>query len=359
MTVQPDHRPQSAKPSGNDGRPRSANGSSTGAANGSSTGAAKGSSTGAADGSSTWAARGVSTWAAAAFIVAVPISTGGCRSAWPLASRGPSAEALAGAGPTRTYPVPPSHQATPQAIASIAGGTAAPPTASPPSASAFGTRLASAALDTTDSKISPVSNRSPAPGGLSGGTLRATPPRAPDYAAAAANGFPVPPGPAANPATPTSIESISPPPAAADDRTSAYGLAGIRVPSTAIDADAPSASGLANNTAPPATRPNAALPTPTATGSGMTLPETALDQIIARQSGGASPAADRVAVLPVSATAPNPAASPDSASAARASAFSDVTPSLPAVDPSRPYSPGSTSASGGYPTPQTRGSFYR
>ena len=38
----------------------------------------------------------------------------------------PSAAALAGSGPTTTYPAPPSESATPEAIASIAGGTAAP-----------------------------------------------------------------------------------------------------------------------------------------------------------------------------------------------------------------------------------------
>ena len=43
-----------------------------------------------------------------------------------FASRGPSADALAGNGPTTTYPVPPSHGATPESLASIAGGTAAP-----------------------------------------------------------------------------------------------------------------------------------------------------------------------------------------------------------------------------------------
>ena len=44
----------------------------------------------------------------------------------------PSAEHLAGSGPTVTYPVPPSESATPEAIASIAGGTVAPgPSLSP------------------------------------------------------------------------------------------------------------------------------------------------------------------------------------------------------------------------------------
>jgi hypothetical protein len=44
----------------------------------------------------------------------------------------PSPEALAGTGPSTTYPAPPSASATPEAIASIAGGTAVPATVSKP-----------------------------------------------------------------------------------------------------------------------------------------------------------------------------------------------------------------------------------
>ncbi|MEM9368131.1 MAG: hypothetical protein AAGD07_19220 [Planctomycetota bacterium] len=52
----------------------------------------------------------------------------GCQSAMPrwnlFSKRGePSAETLAGSGPTVTYPTPPSNAASPQAIASVAGGT--------------------------------------------------------------------------------------------------------------------------------------------------------------------------------------------------------------------------------------------
>ncbi|MEM1069232.1 MAG: hypothetical protein AAGI63_10075 [Planctomycetota bacterium] len=60
---------------------------------------------------------------------ATSVLSTGCRSfpgAGMFARRGPSAEALAGSGPTTTYPVPPSHTANPEAIASIAGGTAVP-----------------------------------------------------------------------------------------------------------------------------------------------------------------------------------------------------------------------------------------
>ncbi len=61
----------------------------------------------------------------------VVMSTG-CRSGKSMnmfSLRGePSPEALAGSGPTTTYPVPPSESATPEAIASVAGGTGASPT---------------------------------------------------------------------------------------------------------------------------------------------------------------------------------------------------------------------------------------
>ena len=56
------------------------------------------------------------------------IASTGCRSAMPkwnmFSSRNtPSAEKLAGNGPTITYPAPPSESATPDAIVSVAGGT--------------------------------------------------------------------------------------------------------------------------------------------------------------------------------------------------------------------------------------------
>jgi hypothetical protein len=57
------------------------------------------------------------------------ITAGGCRSSMPQWNlfgfrNRPSAETLAGNGPTTTYPPPPSETATPTAIASVAGGTA-------------------------------------------------------------------------------------------------------------------------------------------------------------------------------------------------------------------------------------------
>ncbi|MDA8743647.1 hypothetical protein N9N28_03335 [Rubripirellula amarantea] len=67
-------------------------------------------------------------------------ATAGCRGSSKMRSMNPfarnsepSAELLAGTGPSTTYPAPPSTSATPQAIASIAGGTQAPSSTTTPS----------------------------------------------------------------------------------------------------------------------------------------------------------------------------------------------------------------------------------
>lgn len=82
--------------------------------------------------------RGAAGAALAACVIATLPATG-CRSgrpSWNLFSRGePSAEVLAGSGPTTTYPSPPSSRAAPEAIASIAGGTSADPTQATPETS--------------------------------------------------------------------------------------------------------------------------------------------------------------------------------------------------------------------------------
>ncbi|MEP3929478.1 MAG: hypothetical protein ABJM55_12355, partial [Rhodopirellula bahusiensis] len=75
------------------------------------------------------AARTLVAHAAIGFCVTASIAATGCRGGRPslnmFSMRGePSVETLAGTGPTQTYPQPPSSSATPNAIASIAGGTA-------------------------------------------------------------------------------------------------------------------------------------------------------------------------------------------------------------------------------------------
>ena len=75
----------------------------------------------------------------------------------------PSAEALAGNGPTTTYPAPPSESATPEAIASLAGGTIASPgqnsiatNSVAPSTQPYRGSTAFAGLDVNPGKVEPA-----------------------------------------------------------------------------------------------------------------------------------------------------------------------------------------------------------
>ncbi|MGB7343274.1 MAG: hypothetical protein WBD20_03620 [Pirellulaceae bacterium] len=94
--------------------------------------------------------------------VAIAILSSGCRSAQTSGRNlfgfrsEPSAEALAGTGPTTTYPVPPSASATPEAIASIAGGTVQPSNSPVTTPSASPSQIA---ISTgTPSDVSPASD---------------------------------------------------------------------------------------------------------------------------------------------------------------------------------------------------------
>ena len=311
-------------------------------------------------------------------LLAAAGSSLGCRSglSWPLASRGPSSEALAGQGPSTTYPVPPSHQSTPQAIASVAGGTATPPSAPAAPPSAFGTRLASAVLDApsaqtpsarTPSAQTPFANSGN--GNVQTAGLRASTPRTVDYAAAAANGFDVPPPPvdanavsaSANP-SPADVSSnaagnaaflptdASPPTRESSPQPSAYSLSDVAASSTSSPAEAP-----AKETYVPS--------------GGMSLPESALSQIVAadRPTPSSTPATAvspiESAISPVSGSITGPAtdtavAGPAERIAGVPTGIEQTLPGLP-MDGNRPYSPGSTSSSSGYPAPRTQGTFYR
>ncbi|HBV66614.1 MAG TPA: hypothetical protein DEF45_26770, partial [Rhodopirellula sp.] len=86
-----------------------------------------------------------------------------------LQKKDPPAEVLAESGPTSSFPVPPSSQVTPNAIASVAAGTAAP---------------ATAATATSTSQPGQLPGLSASPG------YTASPsPTAPNFAAAQANGI--------------------------------------------------------------------------------------------------------------------------------------------------------------------------
>lgn len=108
--------------------------------------------------------------------IALTLCMTGCRSGR-LGSTGlfgfnsqPSAEALAGNGPTTTYPAPPSESATPEAIASLAGGTVAPSTfgqnsiatnSVAPNTQPYRGSAAFAGLDIDAGKVEPVTATAP------------------------------------------------------------------------------------------------------------------------------------------------------------------------------------------------------
>jgi hypothetical protein len=260
----------------------------------------------------------------------------------------PSAEALAGAGPTTTYPAPPGDSATPTAIASIAGGTVVP-TTSPattqvagidisPGYAAAEANLAAAQANGANQVATPVGFEAPAPpqGEPSGYTFgsktftpkpSATSPAPSSYATAST--FTPPGGSLTAPSTsftPPPVGSYTTPPPSErsggfDFPTDPPSFAAIATPSAS---ETPSTYALPST---PETPPTATQPPQT----GFALP------------AASAPSFSTASIAPV--TAP-PAATPSSGSS-----FSGG------------YSPGSTSTASDYPTgdatPSTSGSIFR
>jgi hypothetical protein len=124
--------------------------------------------------------------------VALAVMTTGCRSGKSGSMfsfrNEPSAEALAGNGPTTTYPTPPSVAAVPEAIASVAGGTASP-TNAPITPAATSATAQVAGLNVTPGYVTPASQ---------------------NMGAARANGFPATPASHTIGTQPTTPPAISP-----------------------------------------------------------------------------------------------------------------------------------------------------
>lgn len=288
------------------------------------------------------------------------------RNLFTLKKKEPSAEVLAGSGPTATFPVPPSSTATPSAIASVAGGTTAPATApSSPVPEALPARFAGLSA-------SPGYSASP---GFSAS------PTTPNLAAAQANGiygktasqsvgFRTPAAPASQPSgyafgnqalTPKNDESgtefaISDLPSSGQSE-SATAASGFTVPSTTF---APPASG---------SYPTAQQSPPAIPQRGFTFPTDgpAVAEIAPPKSdinGFEHPPAAPTAgdILPPAATSPAfTTASTAVESAVPASAI--VPASAGNTGGFGGYTPGSTGSATGYPSgtekPTTRGSIYR
>ncbi len=227
----------------------------------------------------------------------------------------PSPEALAGDGPTTTYPTPPSATATPEAITSLAGGTGSPTTTPITSPSTGQSPTAQvAALGNTPGYIKPATqNMSAAQANGFMGTKGA--------------GFSPPPAktPAITPAAPTP-EVTTP-----KTTTSGYQFGTNPAAKSAGGSSYTIPSSYTAPSAPKTSTPNMDVPAAGATTAGFTLP--------ANLSGTVEPAGG----------AADACASCDGCNDCKSSSSPSAifTPSESAGG----YSPGSLSNAGSYPTP--------
>lgn len=276
------------------------------------------------------------------------LGSSGCRSAMPgmnmfgMRSE-PSAAALAGTGPSTTYPAPPSASATPEAIASVAGGTSIP--VSPGEPDTGGTQIAGFESPGTPALGSNLAASTNLPSGT-------------NMSAAQANGFNTPAQPAGyafgGKAFTPKPEAAAPP---AD--VSAYAKSASFTPP-------PSNYALPSN----ATAPEA---TSTAAPSGFTLPPGVSPALAAASTSPPPTTVDATTVdfAPPSVPAVDSALSADSAPAFSTASTSEeiqapstsLSPPLPS-NTSSGYSPGSTAGAVSYPgsgnnSPTSSGSFYR
>ncbi len=265
----------------------------------------------------------------------------------------PSAETLAGSGPSTTYPPPPSASVTPEAIASIAGGTAVPVTPGVPA----GNTAQVAGVGITPGFATPATNMSAAqangfaantkpagyapgatkPSGYSFGsktftpkTSTSLPPQAPGSSYTRSSTY-TPPSTGYTIPNKVSPSSSS----VADSKPAGDSSNGFTLPSDLSPAVA-AATGAA--VAAPTMTP----PAPTATASESVPP-----------GGFAPPAADSPSFSTASATG-----------AITAPSTSITPPAPPAPAASSGYSPGSTAGAAGYPTGDsvpttTNGSYFR
>lgn len=251
---------------------------------------------------------------------------GGCKSSvptWKTPSWGslgfkrePSPDAIAGVGPTATYPLSPSANATPSAIQSVA---ASPSGVQPQTSQVAATNASAAVANGFAAKTPPAS----VPNGPVGST--------PTYAATgttgvspastyAAVGYPLP---GASPSTPPPTGSVSQSLASAPPATASIG-----------SATPPS---LAGGFAMPSGTPATGQSSPTPSAGGFVMPSLGGMPV----EGAGAPAARTASVA---ATSP--------------------TPSPSGVAPAGGYAPGSTSGATSYPTTSAggtsdAGTFYR
>ena len=293
---------------------------------------------------------------------AIALGSSGCRSAMPgmnlfgMRSE-PSAEALAGTGPTTTYPTPPSATATPEAIASVAGGTAIPVSAGEPaSAPARVAGFNSPAANPTSSSSLASGTRSPS----GGKNMSAT-----NMGAAQANGFPSstkPAGYAFGSKTFTPKPDATASPAAADtsvaDSSFAPPPSNYALPKNTSEPAVAAKGGGSGFTLPPGVSPALAaageLPATVGTSeTGSVEFDSPSLELPSMQPETTSPSAPSFSTASVSEaiTAPSTSLSAPNAS---------LSAPLPSSSP-QGYSPGSTAGASQYPSDSSSssGSYYR
>jgi hypothetical protein len=291
----------------------------------------------------------------------------------------PSAESLAGSGPTVTYPAPPSSGLTPEAIASVAGGTASPTVKISSVANAKPTTAQAAGFDVSPGYATQATNMSAAQanGIYSGGNATkpstfdgpsAETPKASSYAfgakaitpksdsaGALPTSYSLPSNagiasPTAPVTTPSTTSSFVPPPM---DRTAAALPSMSPTQGFTLPTDSPSFSAIT----PPPTAPAASSITPTneSTTIANIMPPTTVSSADAGPAAAEAPSFSTASAA-TGYTAPSPTTSVLPASLGSADLSSG---SLAPVG----YMPGSTSGSSGYPTskttPTTNGSYFR
>ena len=269
-----------------------------------------------------------------------------------LQKKDPPAEVLAESGPTSSFPVPPSSQATPNAIASVAAGTAAP--------------------GNSESQLEQLSGLSASPGYTASPSSSA-----PNLAAAQANGmygnaatksvgFQSPASPTGKPSGYTfGNKALTP---KAEDSGTAFAMSDLE-PSAPV-ASATASTGFAVPETSFAKPEPTGYPTPPAIPQGgFTLPNSgtaaaAITPPKSKANGLEIPATTPEAgeILPPAATSPaystaSTALEASTPSAVLAPASAGGTPGVGG------YTPGSTGSSTEYPSgteaPATRGSIYR
>lgn len=332
-------------------------------------------------------------WRCCVCVVAALSSMTGCRSSLPRMGMfgfrsEPSADALAGVGPTATYPVSPSAGVSPEAIASAAAGTAAPSGLKPQTASlasvspgAIPPPSATAGL-TTPGGVAQIPNQAAAAAnGFYGnrtlsGSLTASPA---SYGNVAGQGYTYGQNPAASTATSPvnspggGINAIAagyipparPParPPVSSESVPAYAQTTDAVPAITPPATYAASIGypLPGSPTPQASAPSAV----TSTSPGFTMPPVASTTEAAKpvSSAGGFTIPPGVIAAPTAAVSSTATAAPPSGPAAYQASI-PAAPSAPSAQ-STGYAPGSTAgavgypASGGYPATGSSESFYR